>query len=198
MRRIFELCAERRRPDAHHEGAERGRRARATPAAGAARWLGASSVRAVLRRPLYMRGGGLEPDPQAGSLGRSTSTHGPRPNGCASTAPDLRIVSDDLWAARARSSWRGARQQYACGRSRRPAVAVSALWVCPLCALWRRIRLARPDARARARVDRAVLRLHVALEARRDGLRQRPRRPHGRHRRGGARDAARTTCCGRR
>ena len=79
---------------------ERGRRAVAAGAAGPARGLGAVVGPRGAPPAALPRRDRLEPDAEARPVGPAAARRrGRRRNGCVSTAPDLRIVAEDVWQA---------------------------------------------------------------------------------------------------
>ena len=136
VRRMFELCADGRGPDAHHQDAQRRRRAGTTPAARAPGRLGhqlraGGAAAAALSR---VRSSGTR---RASAIGGAsiTSTPGRRPSGCGTPAPALRIVSDDLWA-RAQQQLATRTARYVGGRpllSRQSRYLLSGFARCALC-----------------------------------------------------------------
>ena len=168
------------------EGAPAPRAQQGRPAAGPA----AASARSCSGRSTAARSCGTR---------RGSGT----PGGCAQRAdrpagdwlrvpaPELRIVSDDAVGRGARAtSRRGsteARRQATRRRDHRTRIAVSAVGVRAVRAVRRRVRGRAVGSHGGQRAY--VLRLHVVLEARREGLREQPGRPDGRDRRRSAGDA---------
>ena len=120
VRRIFTLCADgagltRITKTLNEEGASGAARA-----AGAADGLGRQQRAVRAAAPALSRRDRLEPDPQARQLGTGASSRAARrPNGCAVPAPELQIVSDELWtAAHARFAERQQKHTGGAGRRR--------------------------------------------------------------------------------
>ena len=182
VRRIFELSRRRRRADAHHEelNAEGGRRrGRSKAAGGLGAVVGARSA-APAALPRRDR---LEPDAEARHLGpASTSGRAQRRNGLRVPAPASAIVLRRTVANGAVPVQRADGATYASGdRSHRPRGTCSP--ASRGARLRRRLRLSQPGPRQAAG---ALLRLYVALEARRRSAAT-ACWPHGRDRRGSAR-----------
>ncbi|MDP2320627.1 MAG: recombinase family protein [Acidobacteriota bacterium] len=171
VRRIFELSAAgagltRITKTLNEEGAPAPRAQRGRPTA----WAG-SSVREVLLRPLYR--GEIVWNQTRKRDGWGLSNRSSRPTGdwLHVPAPDLQIVSADLWAAaHARFSERQQKHAKAGGRGGMDIESRYLLSGLARCGGVRR-RLGRQQSQSR-RAAGVFLRLYVALEARRDGLRE--------------------------
>jgi site-specific DNA recombinase len=142
-----------------------------------------STVREVLLRALYRGEIVWNQSRKRDTWGRSQRSERLEESWLRVPAPELRIVSPDLWAASQRE--RSKREaQYSMGERsyRASSYLLSGFARCAEC--WGRVRVAQPNPRQTAR---DVLRLHGPLEARARDVPQRAGRTHGRDRRRGAR-----------
>jgi Recombinase len=132
-----------------------------------------STVREVLLRALYCGEIVWNQSRKRDTWGRAQRSERPEESWLRRPAPELRIVSPELWSASQRAD--EARGAVLDGRAELSRVVLPAL----------RVRLAQSEPRQAAR---AVLRVHSPLEARAGDVRQRRRENEGNQQQPGARE----------